>query len=377
MILAGGNWMILTGTLFWLYLVSVHALSVVQILRSNGVLHSSYDDVVCHVSCLMESPFEFVRLWLSSSCKPWSSLNWEQTAFSSTANNSTSSPSYANFASKHFGVPWRYLNYVLQHRLPTDHKCELWEQANKNLQKCPTCNSFVFIPKHLGKETISTQETLELHLASACQNYVFSPSAKIEPVQCHLAGCGDVEKYVGGVKCEGCKEKFCLKHRSPLVHACSSLDALEVQKQRKRQAAQELLAQTFFKKTAADGTSAADLAKKAKAASTPRPVKGSRTVEVIKMKASARGDASIPQASRLYLHVRFPVEAGLPNKSMFMDKVGSFWIWLVELDCRPGARQNRRHRQNPEREQSRRRRRWGGESGEAGLFLRIVGEFLR
>ncbi|RUS34645.1 hypothetical protein BC938DRAFT_479356 [Jimgerdemannia flammicorona] len=81
-------------------------------------------------------------------------------------------------------------------------------------------------------------------------------------------------------------------HRSPLVHACSSLDALEVQKQRKRQAAQELLAQTFFKKTAADGTSAADLAKKAKAASTPRPVKGSRTVEVIKMKASARVGAT-------------------------------------------------------------------------------------
>ncbi|RUS21657.1 hypothetical protein BC937DRAFT_91929 [Endogone sp. FLAS-F59071] len=227
----------------------------------------------------------------------------------------TSSPSSAGFASK-----------------PFDHQCERWEQANKQLQKCPTCSSLIFIPEHLGTETISPKETLDLHLASGCQNYVFSPSTKIEPVRCHIVGCGDVEKYVGGVKCEGCRETFCLKfelnlifhsshfsdassrHRSPLVHSCTSLDLLEEKKQRRRQAAQEVLDKNFFKKTGADEA-------KVKPVAAPRPIKkGSRTVEVMKMKAKAQGDASIPQASRLYLRVHYPAEAGLESKTIFLDK---------------------------------------------------------
>lgn len=55
--------------------------------------------------------------------------------------------------------------------------------------------------------------------------------------------------------------------------------------------------------------------------SVPAKSKNSGMVELMKMKSQAKGNASIPISSRIYIHVQCPKESKLDSQSVYFDKV--------------------------------------------------------
>lgn len=55
----------------------------------------------------------------------------------------------------------------------------------------------------------------------------------------------------------------------------------------------------------------------------PIPAKGKKgsIVELMKMRTQAKGDSSIPPASRMYLYVQCPKTSNMGSLSVFFDKV--------------------------------------------------------
>ncbi|KAJ3270120.1 hypothetical protein HK104_004978, partial [Borealophlyctis nickersoniae] len=51
-----------------------------------------------------------------------------------------------------------------------------------------------------------------------------------------------------------------------------------------------------------------------------RPRKLNPAIELIKMKAHAKGDTSTPASSRIYLRIHFPLDSNQPSQPMFFHK---------------------------------------------------------
>ncbi|KAG0194244.1 AN1-type zinc finger protein 1 [Apophysomyces sp. BC1034] len=136
-----------------------------------------------------------------------------------------------------------------------------------------------------------------------------------------LAFLNDMKDWEEEVDCVAAIERakrsgltvYVIWHRYPSSHACQSLNARDERKEQRRLAAQETIKKTF-KPAATTTTSTA----KRKTAS-----KTSSIVELMKAKAKAKGNTSIPMASRLYLNVQFPKESNIASAPMFFDKTSS------------------------------------------------------
>ncbi|KAI9477102.1 hypothetical protein BDB00DRAFT_859416 [Zychaea mexicana] len=190
------------------------------------------------------------------------------------------------------------------HGLPADHDCSEWEQVDRRVVQCNSCQNMVLVP-----EGSRVEQALEEHI---CR-----PLDLVKKKKCAVSGCREFEqhKVVVPVHCNGCDKDFCLKHRLKMDHECPSLDVDE--KESRKQAAQEKISKTFLKTTtAATGGGASSNKKVVK----PMVKKKNTMVELMKMKLKAKGSTSIPLSARIYLHVEFPKECNRPTQPMYFDK---------------------------------------------------------
>ncbi|KAI8065449.1 hypothetical protein BC940DRAFT_304130 [Gongronella butleri] len=210
--------------------------------------------------------------------------------------------------------------YCGDHRLPGAHECHAWVKRDKKVAACTKCQQLVF------ESALSEEEALKAHLASQCQMHVFPP-VSAEPrattrATCHVLGCRDLDPRIGPAHCAGCDQDYCLKHRYPSAHDCASLK-VDTKALRRTQAA-EKLAKTF----PSTATSAASASASAAQPTQPSPREtgkvtkkrpGNPKIELMKIKAKAKGIGSVPMASRLYVHVQFPKETKMAAQPMFLD----------------------------------------------------------
>jgi AN1-type zinc finger protein 1 len=107
------------------------------------------------------------------------------------------------------------------------------------------------------------------------------------------------------------------RHRHPASHECKSLNNDEQRKLERKLAAQEQLAKTF---------SSSDTGSKKRKVIKSVPIKSKNggMVELMKIKSQAKGNASIPASSRIYIYVQCPKESKLDSQSVYFDKVKKF-----------------------------------------------------
>ncbi|CAG8560498.1 6010_t:CDS:2 [Acaulospora morrowiae] len=165
----------------------------------------------------------------------------------------------------------------------------------------------------------SDEKVLDEHLKSNCTLHLLSSPPSVSRKKCDLKECNNKSSDVGVmvyVICDGCGETFCLKHRHPSTHQCTSLNDHAEAKAKRRQMAEELISRYFKKSSNVAGSS------KSSAAATTKnsKKKKNKTIETMKLKSKAQGDDSIPLDSRLYLLVVFPRDSNLTSKPMFFNK---------------------------------------------------------
>ncbi|CAJ0650449.1 12024_t:CDS:2 [Entrophospora sp. SA101] len=117
------------------------------------------------------------------------------------------------------------------------HQCSHWEIDKKNAEVCLKCSRMILIPQ--GK---SNKEILEEHHSSICTLHLLSTSELLSKQQCKLIECtNNGDGSLVYVICDGCGNNFCLKHRHPLAHNCSSLNANSEKKAKRRAFAEEMI----------------------------------------------------------------------------------------------------------------------------------------
>ncbi|CEI87660.1 hypothetical protein RMCBS344292_02070 [Rhizopus microsporus] len=227
-----------------------------------------------------------------------------------------------------------------KHRLPLDHDCSQWNLVNKQLIQCHKCLNLIN-PPSLPK--LSPEQTLKEHLESDCKIHLYQePNSKVDfDRKCTVQDCYNIDPRIGPVRCDGCRQDFCLRH--PSAHSCESLLADEKRKAERKLAAQEKVAKTFKVTT------------KIEKAQTIKPVpvksKNGGMVELMKMKSQAKGDLSVPIASRLYIYVQCPKESFADSLSVFFDKkitVGRMLDTLADM-CKINNKNNIISDTDPER----------------------------
>ncbi|KAI8099891.1 uncharacterized protein BX664DRAFT_322341 [Halteromyces radiatus] len=191
------------------------------------------------------------------------------------------------------------------HRLPSSHRCSSWSN-DKQVSLCTQCQKLIYM------ESLSPEDTLTQHISSECKLYLFPPakmssSAKLE---CAVDRCHELDPRIGPAHCTACDRDFCLKHRYQTTHQCPAL--LIDPKEERKLAAQEKLAKTYKHTTTTTRSSSSSNLKR----------KVNPVVEMMKIKAKAKGLASVPMASRLYLYIKFPEDANLSQleQPMYLDK---------------------------------------------------------
>ncbi|KAL9552860.1 hypothetical protein PS6_004230 [Mucor atramentarius] len=225
--------------------------------------------------------------------------------------------------------------------LPSNHKCSNSSKVTKDLLQCDDCQHLVQAPKD-GK--IGLEQALEQHKKSKCQLFLYPPSSTIQKIdrQCTVKGCRDIDPRIGPVHCNGCNQDFCLKHRHPATHGCQSLDIDEQRKTDRKLAAQEKVAKTF----------APQPTKKRKVIkSVPVKSKNGGMVELMKIKSQAKGSASVPVASRIYIYVQGPKESKVDSQSVYFDKKNSVGkaLDLIADICKVNNKNNTLPPSDPER----------------------------
>ncbi|KAI8369658.1 hypothetical protein BD560DRAFT_397425 [Blakeslea trispora] len=183
------------------------------------------------------------------------------------------------------------------HRLPSSHHCSQWQQQTT---VCDVCDQLVKVPDNLQLE-----EALKQHKASNCG---VNSVPKINR-QCGVKGCFDIDPRVGPVHCSGCDKDYCLNHRHPSSHQCSSISLEETRTREKKLATQALLAKTF-----------ATEPKQKITKRVPAQGKNGGMVELMKIKSKAKGVTSVPATSRIYLYIQCPQEANMDSLTMYFDK---------------------------------------------------------
>ncbi|KAI7896946.1 uncharacterized protein EV154DRAFT_491300 [Mucor mucedo] len=229
--------------------------------------------------------------------------------------------------------------YCGEHRLPLDHSCSQWSRVDKQLVQCDTCQHLVKAP---DAEKLTPEVSLEKHKASNCKVYLYPPNGPIPKInrQCTVKGCKDIDPRVGPIRCDGCEEDFCLRHRHPSAHRCKSLNDDEDRKRDRKLAAQEKVAKTFTSPT-----------KKPKIKSVAVKSKNGGMVELMKIKSQAKGSASVPTSSRIYLYVQCPKESKLDFQSVYFDKLNSVGkaLDLIADTCKVNNKNHTLSPTDPER----------------------------
>ncbi|KAI9282176.1 hypothetical protein BY458DRAFT_486498 [Sporodiniella umbellata] len=189
------------------------------------------------------------------------------------------------------------------HRLPINHNC--LQQNQIDVLKCEKCSKLIKSPPGLSSET-----TLREHIQSNCVLHRVQEIGAFNR-ECALKGCCDVDVRVGPVLCEGCNRKYCLRHRHPSSHECTSLLANEKRKLERKAAAQEQVAKVFKlpNQPAKDKTIAPST-----------KTNTGNMVELMKLKSKAKGDPSVSVTSRIYLYTEFPSSSKMERVCVYFDK---------------------------------------------------------
>ncbi|KAG0738028.1 hypothetical protein G6F57_012627 [Rhizopus arrhizus] len=237
--------------------------------------------------------------------------------------------------------PFCQKTFCGEHRLPLNHNCSQWNRVDKQLIQCVTCSNLIKAPE---QPNLSPKEALEEHLKSNCKIHLYAlPDTINFDRNCSVQGCSSVDPHIGRIYCEGCGQDYCLKHRHPSTHNCECLFADEKRKLERKLAAQEKMAKTL---KLPDSSTRQKIIK-------PIPAKSKKgsIVELMKMRTQAKGDSSIPPASRMYLYVQCPKTSNMGSLSVFFDKKSSIGRMLDALAnmCNITNRNNMISATDPER----------------------------
>ncbi|CAO3673025.1 unnamed protein product [Umbelopsis vinacea] len=127
---------------------------------------------------------------------------------------------------------------------------------------------------------------------------------------CGVEGCLEGDPMIGLVQCDACSGLFCLKHRYQPAHHCTAETLAQKEKEDRRTAARLKIEEHLGKRPF----------EKSSAAVVVKPKKLNPKLELMKMKAKAKGDTSIPQASRMYFSVHFPQSIDRDPVPLYFDK---------------------------------------------------------
>ncbi|KAI9319149.1 hypothetical protein BX666DRAFT_1430198 [Dichotomocladium elegans] len=200
--------------------------------------------------------------------------------------------------------PFCKVTFCAEHRL--HHPCP--NRPDKALARCNQCNQMIVGAKDGG---LSLDELLKKHIQSGCEDHVWqSQMDQAARMACGRTGCRELDEKNGIIQhCTGCERAFCLKHRHGVDHDCPALQADETTKRKKE--VEALLSKIKENQPQKVQKKPSLAAKK----------KMNPTVELMKMKSKAKGQASLPLTSRIYLYVTYPQEHSQPaDLPMFFDK---------------------------------------------------------
>ncbi|KAI8987507.1 hypothetical protein BDF20DRAFT_270494 [Mycotypha africana] len=228
------------------------------------------------------------------------------------------------------------------HRLPINHRCSQWKCVDKQLIQCDVCSQLVTTDNSSNRNgseiassdirQLSSEEALKKHKLSGCRLLLYKTTMNNKNSRsCAVDKCQDIDPHVGPVQCDGCDRNFCLRHRHPASHACPSLKNREDRKLQRNLAAQEKLANTFVPNTVSGRKTTTPGSVSQKINSTTTKKKSSSMVELMKIKAQAKGNPSIPPALRIYLYVQYPEETQLKEAPMYFDKKNTIGKTLDQI----------------------------------------------
>ncbi|KAH8554066.1 hypothetical protein BGW37DRAFT_242374 [Umbelopsis sp. PMI_123] len=187
---------------------------------------------------------------------------------------------------------------------------------------CPLCTNTVCSGRIFKAPGMSQDKTLELHLQSRCCDYLYSSPAKGSKVPCCVEGCNDGDPMIGLVQCDACSSLFCLKHRYRTAHHCAA-DAKALKDKEDRKTAARLKIEEHLGKR--------PLEKKPTPSTIPRPKRLNPKLELMKMRARAKGDNAVPQESRIYFNVHFPESSKIVPVPLYFDKTQSIGRMLDRI----------------------------------------------
>lgn len=106
--------------------------------------------------------------------------------------------------------------FCKEHIKYTDHSCENSYKKDFQVPVCPLCNKPVPVPR--GEQPdIKVGE----HIDRDCQSDPAVAKRKAFLNRCSLKGCK--QKELVPVRCDACRQNFCLKHRHEQDHNCSAI----------------------------------------------------------------------------------------------------------------------------------------------------------
>jgi len=106
--------------------------------------------------------------------------------------------------------------FCKEHIKYTDHSCENSYKKDFQVPVCPLCNKPVPVPRGQQPD-IKVGE----HIDRDCQSDPAVAKRKAYLNRCSLKGCK--QKELIPVRCESCRQNFCLKHRHEQDHNCTAV----------------------------------------------------------------------------------------------------------------------------------------------------------
>lgn len=105
--------------------------------------------------------------------------------------------------------------FCLEHMKYADHNCSEGNARDVQVSVCPLCNKL--IPYRPGEHP---DEILDAHLDADCQGVPADDKNKTYVYKCSTKGCK--RKEFVEFLCSRCHNNFCVRHRHPTDHQCSS-----------------------------------------------------------------------------------------------------------------------------------------------------------
>ncbi|XP_059163166.1 AN1-type zinc finger protein 2A-like isoform X2 [Physella acuta] len=103
--------------------------------------------------------------------------------------------------------------FCRDHIMYKSHKCPESYKKDNQIPVCPLCN----LPCPVKKGELP-DSVVERHIESDCQSDPAKERRKVYTNKCSKKGCK--QKELVPVKCETCRQNFCLRHRHEQDHSC-------------------------------------------------------------------------------------------------------------------------------------------------------------